>query len=139
MSQTCHNRTHAPQQIWRCQSKNGSRRLPLARPGQAVVAETRDEGRAGLLRFLHDGHEEWFLWAKLHQAGRWHQVPWFFYGDPRQGGRKKIRPRTSPEPDPIRRGVQPPATIKIYIVASIAPVKRGSLASESCGRRESRG
>src|SRR6202165_5415848 len=34
MSQRCQERTHAPQQIWRCQSKNGSRRLPLARPRQ---------------------------------------------------------------------------------------------------------
>src|ERR1700730_3178650 len=34
MSQRCQERTHAPQKIWRCQSKNGSRRLPLARPRQ---------------------------------------------------------------------------------------------------------
>src|ERR1700692_2775207 len=34
MSERCQNWTHAPQQIWRCQSKNGSRRLPLARPRQ---------------------------------------------------------------------------------------------------------
>ena len=42
---------------------------------KAVVTETRDEGRAGLLRFLDDGHAEWFLWAQLHQAGQWQQVP----------------------------------------------------------------
>ena len=34
MSEKCQYRTHAPQQIWRCQSENGSRRLPLARPRQ---------------------------------------------------------------------------------------------------------
>jgi hypothetical protein len=41
---------------------------------QAVVAQVRDEGRAGLLRFLDDGHEEWFLWVEFHQAGKWKQI-----------------------------------------------------------------
>lgn len=41
---------------------------------KAVVAEIRNDGREGLLRFLDDGHEEWFLRAGLHQAGLWHQT-----------------------------------------------------------------
>jgi hypothetical protein len=36
---------------------------------RAVVAQIRDNGRAGLLRFLDDCHEEWLLWADLH--GKW--------------------------------------------------------------------
>jgi hypothetical protein len=39
----------------------------------AVVAEVRDDGRAGLLRFTGTGTEEWLLWAELHQAGKWHR------------------------------------------------------------------
>jgi hypothetical protein len=39
---------------------------------QAVVAQTRGDGREGLLRFTDTGGEEWFLWAELHQAGKWH-------------------------------------------------------------------
>jgi hypothetical protein len=39
---------------------------------QAVVAQVSEEGRAGLLRFLDTGGEEWFLWPELHQAGKWH-------------------------------------------------------------------
>jgi hypothetical protein len=38
---------------------------------QAVVAEIRNDGREGLLRFRDDGHQEWFLWAEFHQAGKW--------------------------------------------------------------------
>jgi hypothetical protein len=38
---------------------------------KAVVAEIRDEGRAGLLRFVDTGHEEWFVWQQLHQEGKW--------------------------------------------------------------------
>ena len=41
---------------------------------KAVVVQTRHDGREGLLRFLDDSHEEWLLWAQLHQAGLWHQV-----------------------------------------------------------------
>src|ERR1700676_942478 len=44
MSQRCQERTHAPQQIWRCQSKNGSRRLPLARPRQYDLELREDSG-----------------------------------------------------------------------------------------------
>jgi hypothetical protein len=36
---------------------------------RAVVAQIRDNGRAGLLRFLDDFHEEWLLWVDLH--GKW--------------------------------------------------------------------
>jgi hypothetical protein len=32
---------------------------------QVVVAGVRDEGRAGLLRFLYYGHEQWALWAQF--------------------------------------------------------------------------
>jgi hypothetical protein len=39
---------------------------------QAVVAKIRGDGREGLLRFTDTGAEEWFLWAELHQAGKWH-------------------------------------------------------------------
>jgi hypothetical protein len=41
---------------------------------QAVVAQIRDDGRAGLLRFLDDGHKEWLLWTEFHQAGKWQQT-----------------------------------------------------------------
>jgi hypothetical protein len=41
---------------------------------QAVVTQVRDDGRAGLLRFLDDGHEEWLLWAEFHQAAKWQQT-----------------------------------------------------------------
>jgi hypothetical protein len=38
----------------------------------AVVAEIRSDCREGLLRFTDTGDAEWFLWAQLHQAGKWH-------------------------------------------------------------------
>lgn len=38
---------------------------------QAVVSETRDEGRAGQLRFLDNGQQQWVLCAQLHHAGEW--------------------------------------------------------------------
>ncbi len=38
---------------------------------QAVISETRDEGRAGKLRFLDNGQQQWVLWAQLHHAGEW--------------------------------------------------------------------
>ena len=38
---------------------------------QAMVAEVRAGGREGRLRFLDDGHQEWFLWAQLHEFGKW--------------------------------------------------------------------
>ncbi len=38
---------------------------------QAVVAQIRDEGRAGLLRFLDNGHEHWVLWAQFHNSQHW--------------------------------------------------------------------
>jgi hypothetical protein len=39
----------------------------------AVVQDAREDGRRGLLRFS-DGTEQWFSWAELHQAGKWHEV-----------------------------------------------------------------
>jgi hypothetical protein len=39
-----------------------------------VVAQIRNDGREGLLRFLDDGHEEWLLWVEFHQAGKWRQI-----------------------------------------------------------------
>jgi hypothetical protein len=38
---------------------------------QAVFAEIRDDGRAGLLRFLDNGQMQWVLWAQFHHAARW--------------------------------------------------------------------
>ena len=38
---------------------------------QAVVAQIRDEGHAGLLRFLDNGHEHWVLWAQFHSNQQW--------------------------------------------------------------------
>jgi len=38
---------------------------------QAVIAEIRDDGRAGLLRFLDNGHEQWVLWAQFHSGQQW--------------------------------------------------------------------
>jgi len=38
---------------------------------QVVVAQLRDEGRAGLLRFLDNGHELWVLWAQFHNSQHW--------------------------------------------------------------------
>lgn len=43
-------------------------------PRKAVVAEIRDEGRAGLLRFLDTSEETWVLWIELHQDGKWRKV-----------------------------------------------------------------
>jgi hypothetical protein len=38
----------------------------------AVVSQVRSDEREGLLRFTDTSNEEWFLWAELHQAGKWH-------------------------------------------------------------------
>ena len=38
---------------------------------QAVVAEIRDDGRAGQLRFLDNGQQQWVLWAQFHHAEEW--------------------------------------------------------------------
>ena len=38
---------------------------------QAVIAEIRDEGRAGRLRFLDNGQQQWVLWAQFHNAEQW--------------------------------------------------------------------
>jgi hypothetical protein len=38
----------------------------------AVVAEVRDEGRTGLLRFGDNGSAAW----ELCEAGKWHEVDW---------------------------------------------------------------
>ena len=38
---------------------------------QVVIAEIRDDGRAGLLRFLDNGQVQWVLWAQLHTGEQW--------------------------------------------------------------------
>jgi hypothetical protein len=38
---------------------------------QAVVAQIRDDGRAGLLRFLDNGQGEWLLWAQFLNSEKW--------------------------------------------------------------------
>lgn len=38
---------------------------------RAVVAETRDGGNAGYLRFLDSGQQQWVLWAQFHNEGEW--------------------------------------------------------------------
>lgn len=38
---------------------------------QAVVAEIRDAGHAGHLRFVDNGEQQWVLWAQFHSAGEW--------------------------------------------------------------------
>jgi hypothetical protein len=38
---------------------------------QAVVVEIRDDGRAGLLRFLDNGQEQWVLWARFLNSEKW--------------------------------------------------------------------
>jgi hypothetical protein len=38
---------------------------------QAVVADIKDGGRIGLLRFLDTEIKEWFIRQELHQAGKW--------------------------------------------------------------------
>jgi hypothetical protein len=38
---------------------------------QAVIAEIRDDGRAGRLRFLDNGQQQWVLWAQFHNTERW--------------------------------------------------------------------
>lgn len=43
----------------------------IAEGRQAVVAQIRDDGRAGLLRFLDNGHEQWVLWAQFHNGRQW--------------------------------------------------------------------
>ena len=38
---------------------------------QAVVAEIRDGGHAGLLRFVDNDQKQWALWAQFLNAGEW--------------------------------------------------------------------
>jgi hypothetical protein len=38
---------------------------------QAVIAQIRDDGRAGLLRFLDNGQVQWVLWAQFHSGQQW--------------------------------------------------------------------
>jgi len=38
---------------------------------QAVVVQIRDDGHAGLLRFLDTGREQWVLWAQFLNSERW--------------------------------------------------------------------
>jgi hypothetical protein len=43
----------------------------IADKRQAVIADIRDDGRAGLLRFLDNGHEQWALWAQFLNSEKW--------------------------------------------------------------------
>lgn len=43
----------------------------IADKRQAVIADIRDEGRAGLLRFLDNGQAQWALWAQFHTGEQW--------------------------------------------------------------------
>jgi hypothetical protein len=38
---------------------------------QVVIAEVRDDGRAGLLRFLDNGQVQWALWAQFLNSEKW--------------------------------------------------------------------
>ena len=38
---------------------------------QVVIVEIRDDGRAGLIRFVDNGHEQWALWAQFHNGEQW--------------------------------------------------------------------
>lgn len=38
---------------------------------QAVIAQIRDDGRAGLLRYVDTGHAQWVLWPQFHNAEQW--------------------------------------------------------------------
>ena len=38
---------------------------------QVVIAEIRDDGRAGLLRFLDNGQVQWVLWAQFLNSEKW--------------------------------------------------------------------
>ncbi len=39
--------------------------------GQAIVIQARGGGRAGLLRFMDTGAEEWRVWSELNRDGEW--------------------------------------------------------------------
>jgi hypothetical protein len=41
---------------------------------QAIVLQTRSEGREGLLRYVDTRGEEWVLWNEFEQADKWHRV-----------------------------------------------------------------
>jgi hypothetical protein len=43
----------------------------IADKRQAVVSKIRENGRAALLRFLDDEHEEWFLWPDFLNSAKW--------------------------------------------------------------------
>lgn len=43
----------------------------IADKQQAVIADTRDDGHAGLLRFLDDGLAQWVLCAQFHTGEQW--------------------------------------------------------------------
>ena len=43
------------------------------RDRQAIVLQTRDDGKEGLLRYIDTRIEEWVLWAEFEQAGKWHR------------------------------------------------------------------
>jgi hypothetical protein len=38
---------------------------------QAFIAEIRDDGRAGQLRFDDNGQQQWVLWAQFINAEKW--------------------------------------------------------------------
>jgi hypothetical protein len=66
-----------------CGSLLGSQTMPFEK-GQAyvciqdgrraVVADTKDDGRSGLLRFGDTGAEEWFLWEPFYHAAKWQRM-----------------------------------------------------------------
>ena len=38
---------------------------------QAVIAEIRDDGRTGRLRFLDNDQQQWVMWAQFHNVEQW--------------------------------------------------------------------
>lgn len=43
----------------------------IADKRQAFIADIRDDGRAGLLRFLDNGQAQWILCAQFHTGEEW--------------------------------------------------------------------
>ena len=43
------------------------------RDRQAIVLQTRNDDKEGLLRYIDTRIEEWVLWAEFEQAGKWHR------------------------------------------------------------------
>ena len=55
---------------------------------RAVVTDTRDGGRSGLLRFGDTGAEEWFLWEPFYHAAQWQRMRRFAPRKKRCGARE---------------------------------------------------